>query len=318
VAAIPWWITPANVGIVLAVIGAPGHNVYVKCNAHRPGRESRGEAVQEEQAADPSITGWEAWTSADGGHTFAHPSERFVSRVLDLCRLRWEYEPRTFVLRWAQDGGIAEGFTPDFFVAEVDLYLEVTTLRQDLTTRKHRKIRRTRELYPGTQVHILHRHDCELLRSMVTRGRILRHHVRRTLEVLLGGPAPLELIARGSYHTCVERVIDANGFIQLHGQALYAHSGLAQQSVRVWIYTEWLEIEHAGRVVARYRCLYDPAARRVHRPSHPRHYTAGLPRQRRLPSLPARRAVARPARRPAVARRPRRGPAAHQLSLGFD
>jgi hypothetical protein len=279
----------------------------------------------DESASDPSRAGWERWAGADCGLAFAHPSERFLSRLFDLCRLRWEYEPRTFVLRRAQDGGIAEGFTPDFFLPELGLYLEITTLRQDLTTRKHRKIRRTREQYPGTQVHILHRHDCELLRTMVCRGRIPRHRVRRALEVLLGKEASPDLVARGAYHTRVERVVDGDGCIRLHGQVLYAHSGLARQSVRVWIYTEWLEIEHAGRTVARYRCHYDAASRCVRRPTHPRHYAAGLPRQRRLPAVPARRFAATAARRAAPPRRGARTAVArraagayHQLSLGLE
>ena len=260
---------------------------------------------------------WEVWASPGGGPRFAHPSERLVSRILDLLRLRWDYEPRTFVLQRSPSGTILEGFTPDFYLPDVNLYLEVTTLRQDLTTRKHRKIRKTRELDATTRIHILHRRDLEALRLFVSRGRIMRHHVARVLTLVLGEAPSPELLARGQYHTRVRRIVDAAGYIRLHHQFLYAHSGLVQQAVQVWIYTDWLEIEHAGRVVARYRCRYDAAGRHVQRPSRARHYVAGISRQRTLPSVPKPRTSARPARRMSLPHGAHVAQA-FQLSLGLD
>ena len=273
--------------------------------------------MTEEQVATSRAGDWDDWASAEDGRQFAHPSERLLSRIFDLCRLRWSYEPRTFVLRRSDDGNIAEGFTPDFFLPDLDLYLEVTTLRQDLTTRKHKKMRRLRELYAGVQVHILHRKDCDTLRHMVVRGRLPRHQVPRALALIAGGPPPDELVARGAYHTRTERVVDALGDIRLHNQLLHAHASLAGQRVQVWIYPDWLEVEHAGRTVARYRCRYDPAARRVLRPTRPRHYAAGLPRQRRFAAVPRPRGAARHATVPMTGQR-RAVQVAEQLPLILD
>ena len=72
---------------------------------------------------------------------FAHPSERDFARVLDFYGVEWRYEPRTFVLREDDDGNPLEAFSPDFYLAELDLYIELTTLQQRLVTKKNRKIR---------------------------------------------------------------------------------------------------------------------------------------------------------------------------------
>lgn len=87
---------------------------------------------------------------------FAHPAEAEFAAFLDFFRIRWRYEPKSFPLRW-RDGRIAEMFTPDFYLPEQDLFVELTTMRQSLVTRKHRKIRRLRELYPNVNVVLLHR-----------------------------------------------------------------------------------------------------------------------------------------------------------------
>ena len=78
---------------------------------------------------------------------FAHPSERELARILDFYRVPWRYEPDSFVLR-AKGERVLEMFSPDFYLPELDLYLELTTLRQRLVTKKNRKLRLLRELYP--------------------------------------------------------------------------------------------------------------------------------------------------------------------------
>jgi hypoxanthine phosphoribosyltransferase len=90
---------------------------------------------------------------------FAHESEEEFARLLDFYGVRWQYEPRTFPLRYADDGRIVEAFSPDFYLTDLDLYVELTTLKQGLVTEKHRKLRRLRELYPEVQVKLLHRRD---------------------------------------------------------------------------------------------------------------------------------------------------------------
>lgn len=91
-----------------------------------------------------------------GSAAFAHPAEAEFASFLDFFRIRWRYEPKSFPLRW-RDGRIAEMFTPDFYLPEQDLFVELTTMRQSLVTRKHRKVRRLRELYPNVNVVLLHR-----------------------------------------------------------------------------------------------------------------------------------------------------------------
>ena len=94
---------------------------------------------------------------------FAHKSERRFARILDFYRLRWEYEPHTYPLEWDERGATVQSFTPDFYLPDVDVYIELTTLRQRLVTRKNRKLRRFRSLYPHKRVRMLYRRDLEEL-----------------------------------------------------------------------------------------------------------------------------------------------------------
>lgn len=94
-----------------------------------------------------------------GDATFAHPAEVDFSRLLTFYRVRWSYEPTTFALAWAGDGRPAQMFTPDFYLPDQRLYIELTTMRQRLVTRKNRKLRRLRELYPNVQIKLLYRRD---------------------------------------------------------------------------------------------------------------------------------------------------------------
>jgi len=90
---------------------------------------------------------------------FAHPSEEEFARLLDFYQLRWEYEPRTFVLEWDERGNALEAFTPDFYLPDQDLYVELTTREQRLTTEKNRKLRRLQELYPEVNIKLFYRKD---------------------------------------------------------------------------------------------------------------------------------------------------------------
>jgi len=94
---------------------------------------------------------------------FAHKSERRFARILDFYRLRWEYEPHTYPLEWDERGATVQSFTPDFYLPDVDVYIELTTLRQRLVTRKNRKLRCFRSLYPHKRVRMLYRRDLEEL-----------------------------------------------------------------------------------------------------------------------------------------------------------
>lgn len=93
---------------------------------------------------------------------FAHPIERELARLFDEHGIAWEYEPHTFVLEWDTDGNVREGFTPDFFLPEIGVYLECTVMRPALAGRKRRKARRTRER-AGAIVEIMFRRDFDRL-----------------------------------------------------------------------------------------------------------------------------------------------------------
>jgi hypothetical protein len=97
---------------------------------------------------------------APAGHVrFAHPSERIFARLLDLYEERWEYEPLEFPLDWDESGTPVSGFRPDFYLPERGVFIELTTADQRLVTRKNRKLRRMRELYPEVPVHIVYQRD---------------------------------------------------------------------------------------------------------------------------------------------------------------
>jgi hypothetical protein len=90
---------------------------------------------------------------------FAHPSERVAAQILDFYRIRWEYEPTTFPIEWDGHGNVIASFSPDFYLADFDLYIELTTMSQKLVTKKNRKVRRLKELYPDVNVKIFYQKD---------------------------------------------------------------------------------------------------------------------------------------------------------------
>ena len=94
---------------------------------------------------------------------FASPAELECAKVLDYYDVPWEYEPRTFLLEEDADGRVTEAFTPDFYLPDQDLYLEVTVMKQSLVTRKNRKLRKLRELYPEVKVKLFYERDFERL-----------------------------------------------------------------------------------------------------------------------------------------------------------
>jgi hypoxanthine phosphoribosyltransferase len=102
-------------------------------------------------------------SSGPGSTQFANQAEVECARILDYYGLPWEYEPKSFVLETDDDGRILEAFTPDFYLPEQDLYLEVTVMKQSLVTRKHRKIRKLHELYPEVKIKLFTRRDFERL-----------------------------------------------------------------------------------------------------------------------------------------------------------
>ncbi len=115
---------------------------------------------------------------------FAHESEEEFARILDVYGVGWQYEPRTFPLR-EEEGRVVEAFTPDFYLPELDLYIELTTLKQKLVTEKHRKIRRFQERYPDLQIKLLHRSDYLSLLAKYGFGPFSEVEVAGIHEVLI-------------------------------------------------------------------------------------------------------------------------------------
>jgi hypoxanthine phosphoribosyltransferase len=94
---------------------------------------------------------------------FAHPAEVDLAQLLTFYGVRWAYEPTTFALSRAGENRPPEFFTPDFYLPEHRLYIELTTMRQRLVTRKNRKLRRLREQYPSVNIKLLYRRDYQRL-----------------------------------------------------------------------------------------------------------------------------------------------------------
>ena len=93
---------------------------------------------------------------------FAHPIEAAYAKLLDEHGIPWEYEPHTFRLEVRADGTVAEAMTPDFYLPTVGLYVECTTVRPRLMSRKRRKTRKLAERY-GAIVTLLGRDDLSRL-----------------------------------------------------------------------------------------------------------------------------------------------------------
>jgi hypothetical protein len=108
--------------------------------------------------------------SAIDATRFAHASEAEMARILDFYQVRWEYEPTTFPILWNLDGDVIESFAPDFYLPDLEVFLEMTTLRQRLVRKKNRKLRRLRELYPDIRIKLFYARDFRAM--MLKYGRL--------------------------------------------------------------------------------------------------------------------------------------------------
>jgi hypothetical protein len=104
------------------------------------------------------------------GTRFAHASEAEMARILDFYAVRWEYEPTTFPILWNLDGEVVESFAPDFYLPDLEVFLEMTTLKQRLVRKKNRKLRRLRELYPDIRIKLFYARDFRAM--MLKYGRL--------------------------------------------------------------------------------------------------------------------------------------------------
>lgn len=116
---------------------------------------------------------------------FAHPSESEFAQILDFYGVDWEYEPRSFPTEW--DGErVTEMFTPDFYLPQMDLYIELTTLKQSLVTKKNRKLRRIRELNPDINIRLLYRRDFHRLLAKFGFGPLASSETPMLESVMFG------------------------------------------------------------------------------------------------------------------------------------
>ena len=104
---------------------------------------------------------------------FAHASEAEFARILDFYQVVWEYEPQVFPILWDLDGNVLESFAPDFFLPDLELFIELTTLQQRLVRKKNRKVRRLRELYPGLRIKLFYARDFRALMLKYGRSALL-------------------------------------------------------------------------------------------------------------------------------------------------
>lgn len=90
---------------------------------------------------------------------FANHSEEIFANLLDFYRIPWEYEPKSFPIQWDKEGRVLEAFTPDFYLTEFDLYVELTTMKQSLVTKKNRKVKLLKTIYPHINVQVFYQKD---------------------------------------------------------------------------------------------------------------------------------------------------------------
>jgi hypoxanthine phosphoribosyltransferase len=94
---------------------------------------------------------------------WANSTEEQFAALLNSYGIAWQHEPHKFPIAFDEDGNPTEFFTPDFYLPETDEYIELTVLRQSLCTKKNRKLRLMRELFPDIRCRIVYRHDYENL-----------------------------------------------------------------------------------------------------------------------------------------------------------
>ena len=102
---------------------------------------------------------------------FVNEAELEYAKILDYYGLPWLYEPHTFVLEEDESGRVTEAFTPDFYLPDQDLYLEVTVMKQSLVTRKNRKLRKLRQRYPDVRIKLFYERDFKRLTLHYGLGR---------------------------------------------------------------------------------------------------------------------------------------------------
>jgi hypoxanthine phosphoribosyltransferase len=105
----------------------------------------------------------------------------------------WDYEPRSFPIGWDRNGQPSQFFTPDFYLPDDDLFIEITTMSQKLVTKKNGKVRRLRELYPDVTCKILYQRD--YLHLVVKYGLETPEHIGDVAPTRIPGPPQVTRLA---------------------------------------------------------------------------------------------------------------------------
>ena len=90
---------------------------------------------------------------------FKNETEEEFAKILDMYNIEWLYEPKTFPVEWDAEGNVTMAISPDFYLPRFNLYLELTTMDQRYVTKKNKKMRLVKELYPGTNIRIVYKKD---------------------------------------------------------------------------------------------------------------------------------------------------------------
>ncbi|MGI6123464.1 MAG: cytidylate kinase family protein [Acetivibrionales bacterium] len=90
---------------------------------------------------------------------FKHPAEEEFANILNMYGIAWEYEPKTFPVKWDAEGNVTMAISPDFYLTKFDTYIEITTMDQRYVTTKNKKVKLMRELYPDVNINIVYKKD---------------------------------------------------------------------------------------------------------------------------------------------------------------
>ncbi len=90
---------------------------------------------------------------------FKHPSEQEFAKILDMHEIEWQYEPRTFPVKWDAEGNVTQAFSPDFYLPRFNTFIELTTMDQKYVSEKKKKVKLLKKLYPGTNINIVFKND---------------------------------------------------------------------------------------------------------------------------------------------------------------
>ena len=116
-------------------------------------RKDMRNRIEKETSSDNSIN------HQTQNPVFKNETEEEFARILDMYGIDWMYEPKIFPIEWESEGNVKMAFSPDFYLPRFDLYLELTTMEQKYVTKKNKKMKMVKELYPGTNIRIVYKKD---------------------------------------------------------------------------------------------------------------------------------------------------------------